>query len=132
MSTTAIAWALRLPLPPRTSSAKALLLVLAFLSRPTRTKKLECFPSVGYLVSTTGQNRKTIIANLDKLERWGLLCDTGRRMGVTRQVVVYRLHMRAKLSTRLPQGYAQAKKRRPKTALKRPVNGTRIALQRII
>jgi hypothetical protein len=109
-----------LALPPRTSSAKALLFVLSFMSRPTRTEKLECFPSVGYLVAVTGQNRKTIIANLDKLERWGLLSDTGRRMGVTRQVIVYRLHMRAKISTRIPQGYEAAKKRRPKTTAKAP------------
>lgn len=122
MSTTAVHWALRLSLPPRSSSAKALLIVLSFLSRETRTKRLECFPSVGYLVEVTGQNRKTLIANLDKLERWGLLSDTGRRMGVTRQVIVYRLHMRERISTSPPQSYLNAKKRRPKTAGKTPEN----------
>lgn len=130
MSTTAVAWAMSLPLPPRTSSTKALLIVLSFMSRLTKTQKLECFPSVGYLVAVTGQNRKTIIANLDKLERWGLLSDTGRRMGVTRQVIVYRLHMRAKISTRLPQGYSQAKKRRPKNDDKRPENVPQVSLER--
>lgn len=105
-------------------------MVLSFMSRPTRAMKLECFPSVGYLVQVTGQDRKTIIANLDKLERWGLLSDTGRRMGVTRQVIVYRLHMRAKISPRLPHSYAQAKKRRPKTAGKTPENPSQASRKR--
>ena len=130
MSTVAVNWALNLPLPSRTSSAKGLLLVLSYMSRPTATKKLECFPSVSYLVRVTGQNRKTIIANIDKLERWGLLSDTGRRMGVTRQVIVYRLHMREKLSTRIPHSYANAKKRRPKTDDKTPENRPKASLDR--
>lgn len=130
MSTTAVAWAMSLPLPPRTSSAKALLIVLSFMSRLTKTQKLECFPSVGYLVAVTGQNRKTVIANLDKLERWGLLSDTGRRMGVTRQVIVYRVHMRAKISTRLPHGYSKAKKRRPKNNDKCTENASQASRER--
>lgn len=120
MSTTAFNWALTLALPPRTSTAKSLLLVLSFMARQTRAGKLECFPSIDYLVAVTGQNRKTLARNLDKLERWGLLLDTGRRMGVTRQVVVYRLHIRERICTRPPPSYAQAKKRRPKTAEKSP------------
>jgi hypothetical protein len=130
MSSIAVNWALLLRLPSRTSSAKALLLVMSHLARPTMTDKLECFPSVGYLVKVTGQNRKTIIANIDKLERWGLLSDTAHRMGVTRQVIVYRLHMREKICTRIPHSYSHAKKRRPKTDGKTPENCPKASLDR--
>src|SRR5262249_14297348 len=43
------------------------------------------------LVDATGQDRKTIIANIGRLREWGLITDTGERRGVTKQIVVYKL-----------------------------------------
>jgi len=49
------------------------------------------FPSSAYLADATGQDRKTVLANLAKLREWGLIVDTGERKGTTGQIVVYRL-----------------------------------------
>lgn len=122
MSITTMNWALRLSLPPRTSSAKSLLMVLSYRARPTAQEKFECYPSVSYLAGATGQNRKTIQSNLVKLQRWGLLSDTGRRMGKTRQVIVYRLHLREGISTGHPQKSGKNAERSPKKNVKQPKN----------
>jgi len=119
MSIAAMNWALRIVLPPRTSSAKALLVVLSYRSRMTSLKRFECYPSSQYLAHATGQNRKTLQRNLGKLQRWGLLSDTGRRMGKTRQVVVYRLHM----LERIPTGNAQMTAKPPKTGPSKDAKG---------
>src|SRR5690606_18236591 len=50
------------------------------------------FMSIDYLVWATGQNRKTVIANMKLLQEWGLIEDTGRRIGRTRQIPVYRVN----------------------------------------
>lgn len=120
MSITTMNWALRLTLPPRTSTAKALLMVLSYRARLTAAEKFECYPSISYLAGVTGQNRKTIQSNLVKLQRWGLLSDTGRRMGKTRQVIVYRLHLRETISTGHPQKSEKNAERGPKTNVKKP------------
>lgn len=122
MSFITLNWALKLPLPPRTSSAKALLIVLSYRAKRTPSDRFECYPSISYLVAATGQNRKTILSNLIKLQRWGLLSDTGRRMGRTRQVIVYRLHMRAGLSTGHPQKSQKNAETDPDMDANRPEN----------
>lgn len=127
MSIITLNWALRLRLPPRTSSAKAVLMVLSYRARLTRHDKFECYPSIDYLAGVTGQNRKTIQSNLTKLQRWGLVSDTGRRMGRTRQVIVYRLHMREKISARYATPSEKAAESPPKTDAKRPKNGVEAA-----
>lgn len=86
MSVEAITWALKAPVPA--SSAKFVLVVLA---NQANDETGLAFPSVKYLSDATGQDRKTIIANLAKLVKWGLIEDTGDRVGRTRQVIVYRL-----------------------------------------
>lgn len=52
----------------------------------------EAFPSVKYLEEVTGQNRKTLLLGLESLAILGLIRDTGRRMGQTKQVIVYQLN----------------------------------------
>ncbi|WP_080403877.1 helix-turn-helix domain-containing protein [Burkholderia ubonensis] len=47
------------------------------------------YPSVETLVAWTEQDRKTVLANLDRLKEAGWISDTGERTGRTRQVVVY-------------------------------------------
>jgi hypothetical protein len=51
----------------------------------------ECFPSVAAICEWTGCDRKTVMKSTASLEAAGLLVDTGRRCGRTRQVKVYRL-----------------------------------------
>ncbi|WP_157722824.1 helix-turn-helix domain-containing protein [Stenotrophomonas pictorum] len=86
MSVEAITWALKLPI--KQSSAKFVLTVLANCASGDTWL---AFPSVGYLAEATGQDRKTVMANLARLREWGLIEDSGRRMGDTKQVIVYRL-----------------------------------------
>lgn len=86
MSVEAITWALRQPI--KHSSAKFVLVVLANCASADRAI---AWPSVAYLTESTGQDRKTVMANLQRLQEWGLIEDTGRRFGSTKQIVVYKL-----------------------------------------
>ncbi len=87
MSVEAITWALRQPITH--SSAKFVLVVLANCAS---AEKAQAWPSVAYLSSSTGQDRKTVLANLQRLQEWKMIEDTGKRVGDTRQIVVYRLN----------------------------------------
>lgn len=86
MSVEAITWALRQPITH--SSAKFVLVVLA---NNASAERAQAWPSVTYLAEATGQDRKTVMANLARLQEWGLISDTGKRTGATKQVVVYQL-----------------------------------------
>lgn len=86
MSVEAITWALRQPISH--SSAKFVLVVLANCAS---AEKSHAWPSVAYLSSATGQDRKTVLHNLQRLQQWGLIEDTGKRVGDTKQIVVYKL-----------------------------------------
>lgn len=86
MSVESITWALKVPVPA--SSAKFVLVVLA---NQANDETGLAFPSVAYLSEATGQDRKTVISNIAKLVEWGLIEDTGQRVGATKQVIVYRL-----------------------------------------
>lgn len=86
MSVECITWALRQPITH--SSAKFVLVVLANCAS---AEKAHAWPSVAYLSSATGQDRKTVMANMQRLQEWGLIEDTGKRVGDTKQIVVYKL-----------------------------------------
>lgn len=86
MSVEAITWALRQPITH--SSAKFVLVVLANCASADSGL---AFPSIAYLASATGQDRKTVVANLARLQEWGLIEDSGERRGTTKQIVVYRV-----------------------------------------
>jgi hypothetical protein len=51
------------------------------------------YPSTSYLAEATGQDRKTVLANMRRLIESGYIEDSGDRAGSTRQVIVYRLRM---------------------------------------
>ena len=51
-----------------------------------------CFPSKALLVADTGMDVKTIWQALKELAELGLITDTGRRAGQTKQVTVWRLN----------------------------------------
>lgn len=86
MSVEAITWALRQPITH--SSAKFVLVVLANCASAER---VHAWPSVAYLSSATGQDRKTVMKNLQRLQEWGLIEDTGKRVGDSKQIIVYKL-----------------------------------------
>jgi|GEM_PF-2776608 hypothetical protein len=86
MSVEAITWALKQPI--KQSSTKFVLVVLANCASGDTW---QAYPSAGYLADATGQDRKTVLTNLARLRECGLIEDTGKRMGDTKQVIVYRL-----------------------------------------
>lgn len=92
MSVESITWALKVPVPA--SSAKFVLVVLA---NQANDETGLAFPSIAYLSDATGQDRKTVISNIAKLIEWGLIEDTGQRVGATKQVICYRLRKGADL-----------------------------------
>lgn len=86
MSSEAVDWAFRQDICH--SALKFTLIALCHCAN-YRTGRI--MPSIAYLCELTGQNRKTIIANVARLERMGLLEDTGAVCGKTNQIKVYRL-----------------------------------------
>jgi len=113
MSVEAITWALRQPVAA--SSAKFVLVVLANCAS---AEGALAFPSVAYLAESTGQDRKTVVANLKRLVEWGLISDTGERSGRTKQVIVYRLNCGPGLFESPPKTeLLQGAERPPKTEL---------------
>ncbi len=85
MSIAAISWVFRQEIKP--SSLKFVLVALA----DSADDRGICWPSIEHITETTCQDRKTVIKSLDDLEERGWLVDTGKRMGRTNQVKVYRL-----------------------------------------
>lgn len=96
-------WAAR-QAPPRPLDK---LVLIAFADHADKMTT-ECFPSVAALCEWTGCDRKTVMKSVASLEAAGLLIDTGRRCGRTRQIKVYRLPIEtvpetASLSERVPE-----------------------------
>lgn len=85
MSISAINYALKLDLP--NSSEKFLLVCLGNYADEFGY----CYPSIRTLERDTSMDRKTVIKRLGTLQEVGLLKDTGRRVGATGSVVVYRI-----------------------------------------
>lgn len=86
MSWEAVAWAMKQPVGH--SPAKFVLVAIAERAGKENT----AWPSVSALVEATCQNRKTVLANVQRLVDMGYLIDTGERTGQTKSVVVYRLN----------------------------------------
>jgi hypothetical protein len=86
MSIEIMTWAFKQPVKP--SSLKFVLVVLANCAN---TESGLAYPSIAYLSSATGQDRKTVLSNMSKLRELGVVEDTGKRVGSTRQVVVYKV-----------------------------------------
>ncbi len=84
MSVEAISWAFRQAVT--SSSAKFVLVAMANLAN----NEMECYPSTVYLCNVTGQDRKTVLKNIGILRENGYIVDTGRRIGRTKQIVVWR------------------------------------------
>ena len=88
MSYEAVSWAMAQQVGK--SSTKFVLVAMAECVNGKDADML-CFPSVQALSSTTEQDRKTVMENLQRLREMGFIEDTGARRGITGQVPVYRL-----------------------------------------
>jgi hypothetical protein len=85
VSVEAITWALSVDAPSSTSK-----FILVALANCARAEDGRAWPSIGYLCQCTQQDRKTVIANLDRLVAAGLISDVGRT-GKTKQIRVFEL-----------------------------------------
>lgn len=112
MSFDALAWAAKQN--PGSSGTKLVLLGLAECA--DRSHSL-AFPSIAALVEFTCLDRKSVIANLTKLEEKGFISDTGRRVGRTGQIKVYSLSV--------PKTEPSQKRNDSEFSAKSPKNGTR-------
>jgi hypothetical protein len=86
MSFDAMQWAFKQVIKP--SSVKFVLVSLADFASDDG----HAWPSIAKLVEKTCQDRKTIIAAIDKLEVQGFLIDSGERIGSTKQIKKYRFN----------------------------------------
>lgn len=89
MSHEATNWAWKQPVP--NSGAKFVLLAMANRANPDQRGRVVAFTSIKYITDATAQDRKTVVANIARLREWGLIEDTGERVGRTKQVPVYEL-----------------------------------------
>jgi hypothetical protein len=87
MSYQAVTWAIDQDIPH--SSAKFVLVVMA---HKAHSATWESYLTVKTIAGKTGQDRKTVIANITRLVDLGFLIDTKRRVGETGQIPVYRLN----------------------------------------
>jgi hypothetical protein len=85
MSIRAIDWAFRQQIA--SSQDKFVLVALADYANDSG----HAWPTITTTTRKTGQDRKTVIAALHRLEARGWIEDTGKRAGKTKQVKVYRL-----------------------------------------
>lgn len=104
-------WAFAQALKP--SSLKFLLVALA----DNADDEGRAFPSIDMLSTKTSQDRKTVIAGLDRLEELRLATDTGSRVGKTKQVKVYRLERFTEATNSTVNGIVEGQ-------TNSPVNGT--------
>lgn len=91
MSFQAICWAFNQKL--ERSSAKFVLVCLANYAN----ESFEAYPSTETLSELTSMDRKTVVERLDDLCDLDFIRDTGRRMGITKQVKVYQLNYKESL-----------------------------------
>jgi len=84
MSSEALAWAFKVDVKP--SSLKFTLVALCECAN-YQTGRIH--PSIAHISEITGQNRKTVIANIAALEAKGLIVATGEKSGRTNQINVY-------------------------------------------
>jgi hypothetical protein len=92
LSYQAVTWALKQPV--QHSPAKFVLVAMAHYHQVGERggdEPMRSWASTTTLVNATGQDRKTVLANIQRLIDAGYLRDTGEREGQTKSVVVYLL-----------------------------------------
>lgn len=88
MSWGALAWAAK----TRVERASEKLILIALCDRHNDETGF-AYPSINWLCEFSSLNRKTVISALDRLEACGLIADSGRRVGSTKQVKVYTINV---------------------------------------
>lgn len=88
MSWGALAWAAK----TRVERASEKLILIALCDRHNDETGF-AYPSINWLCEFSSLNRKTVISALDRLEACGLIEDSGRRVGSTKQVKVYTINV---------------------------------------
>lgn len=88
MSWPALAWASK----QRPGRAPDKLVLIALADRHNEESGL-AYPSIAWLCEFSDLNRKTVIASLQRLEALGLIADSGQRVGKSRQIKAYALHL---------------------------------------
>lgn len=88
MSWGALAWAAK----TRVERASEKLILIALCDRHNDETGF-AYPSINWLCEFSSLNRKTVISALDRLEDCGLIADSGRRVGSTKQVKVYTINV---------------------------------------
>ncbi len=63
----------------------------------------ECYPSVETLTNKTSLNRKTVLKNVAELVADGVIADTGKRVGNTQQVKIYRININSPKNGTVPK-----------------------------
>ncbi|WP_447639558.1 helix-turn-helix domain-containing protein [Pandoraea norimbergensis] len=86
MSLDAITWARHQKVGK--GPTKSVLMALADFA----SEEFVSFPSIDTLIAWTEQDRKTVLANIDRLKEAGWITDTGERTGRTKQIVVYQIN----------------------------------------
>jgi hypothetical protein len=84
----ALAWAAK----TRVERASEKLILIALCDRHNDETGF-AYPSINWLCEFSSLNRKTVISALDRLEACGLIADSGRRVGSTKQVKVYTINV---------------------------------------
>src|SRR4029079_1167948 len=95
-------------------------LVLLGLAECADRQNALAFPSISALVEFSSLDRKSVIANLDRLQEAGFICDTERRCGRTGQIKVYQLNLGT-----VPKTEPSQKRNSSDFSAKSPKNGTR-------
>lgn len=86
MSIHALNWAFEQQVGP--SSTKFILVCMANYAN----ESFEAYPSIATICRLTSLDRKTVITGLARLVRRGFIADTGRRVGATRTIPVYKFN----------------------------------------
>ncbi len=123
MSLDATVWAWRVELPQIKGGSKKPMKRLVLLSLADRAGEDHCcYPSVSRLSKDTGMDRKTIFKVIAELIEDGLIEDSGKREGSTKQVIVYRL---IGVKGREETGEIKSKQYQKRNSLKEGDNSTK-------
>lgn len=97
MSIRALTWAFDQDVKPATK--KLTLIAMSDFANDQN----ECYPSVETLTNKTSLNRKTVMKNIAELVADGTLEDTGKRVGSTQQVKIYRININSPKNGTVPK-----------------------------
>lgn len=119
-------WAWKSRQKQRVGGALKPLKKLVLLSLADRAGEDYCrYPSIARLVQDTEMDRKTVLKIINELIKDGLIVDTGKREGKTKQIKVYHLvGVKSRETVPTPEQFQQFQQRVPTIPAKSPNVGT--------